>query len=319
MSMTEAANDDAKPISPTDHPPGVYFGLDEDAYHNDVALGSTDMKRLATSPPQFWFESRYNAAWEPWDEKPATVLGSARHKFVLEGKDAFLACYAPQTIPANTKAGKDEVEAIRASGRKPIKVDEFNRIMQIGTIVRSNPSIANAFSGGAGSEVSIFWVEDGIKRKCRIDYVKPRASVDLKSVANQFDKHFPSACREAIAKYRYDIQAYHYAMGRRAAKDLFKAGAVFGEFDEEAFAKCMHGQPVAWVWICYQSAGAPLTWGCQLSPDNPIMEAAGAAIETAENNWREYLERFGLDTAWVHDEPMRELSIDEMPGWYGRD
>ena len=32
------------------HPPGIYFGLDEDEYHADPSLGSSDVRRLRNVP-----------------------------------------------------------------------------------------------------------------------------------------------------------------------------------------------------------------------------------------------------------------------------
>lgn len=301
------------------HPDGIYFGLDEREYHNDPALGSTDVKKLADSPPAYWFDSKHNPLWQPGESTPAQMLGTARHKCILEGEDSFLARYAPTHSSGSTREGKAERAAIADAGMLPMKFDDYASILQSSQIIRSNPSIATAFSGGAGSEVSIFWTDPSARRhKARFDYLKPRATVDLKNTANMYAKDFPSACRDAIARYRYDIQAAHYAEARRAAVGLYEQGLVTGDYDNSIMKACMHNQPVAWVWIFFQSTGAPLTWGAVVSPENPIMTIGREARETALAKYDEYVARFGLDAAWIHDEPLRELAIDEMPAWWAR-
>lgn len=303
----------------TRHDDGIYFGLPEDQYHSDPALGSSDLKKLRESPPTYWFESPYNPLWEPSKTTPAKMLGTARHKLVLEGVDAFKARYAPRFHNGSTREGKAENDDIARSGKIGLKFDEFSQIMQSGAMIRSNPSIKDAFAGGCGSEVSIFWTaEDGIRRKARIDYWKMNASVDLKNVANEYRRDFRTACRGAISTYRYDMQAAHYARARASAVKLWGDGLVFGDYDRKVVEPCIHDRPVAWVWIFYQTAGAPLTWGTVLSPANPILEAATADIEIAEDNLKAFMDRFGPDTPWIIDEPLSELDMNDLPAWHGR-
>jgi hypothetical protein len=312
-------------------PEGVYFRLPERLYHNDPALGSGDMKRLAVSPPDFWFNSKWNPSWIEDDETPAQRMGSAAHKCVLEGRDAFHTLYAPTDFPGNRKDGMAERERIAEAGKTALKRDDFNRIELMGGMVRSNPTLAAAFANGAGPEVSIFWTsKSGLRKKCRIDYLKPRATVDLKTIANQFGEHFPSACRRQIASYRYDMQAAHYAEGRAQLARLVKAGAVFvGGKDQsppQTLAACAAAREWAWVFVFVQKDGAPLTWGatisCALDDDdrlvsaNPLIDYGRRSCELAEYNWGMYVKRFGgLGVPWVLEEPLAELSVDDFPAW----
>ncbi len=47
---------------------GIYFGLDEVRYHSDPAVGSTDIRRLRRSAPDYWWHSHMNPARPPIDE-----------------------------------------------------------------------------------------------------------------------------------------------------------------------------------------------------------------------------------------------------------
>ena len=104
-SVAAAVVDAIKP-KPKPFDPGIYFGLDENAYHADPALGSTDMKKLAESPPDYWFESSHNPMREPSEDTPSRLFGRAVHKFVLEGRGAFESTYAPPDYSGATKDGK---------------------------------------------------------------------------------------------------------------------------------------------------------------------------------------------------------------------
>jgi hypothetical protein len=294
--------------------PGIYFGLDEDTYHADTALGSTSMKKLAESPPDYWFSSPHNTLRREDSDTPSRIFGRAVHKFVLEGREAFERAYAPSDFNGATKEGKAESARIAAAGKTRIKRDDWERIVLSGSIIRANPAISGAFSGGA-PEVSVFWERDGIRRKARFDYLKVRACVDLKSDANPREIAFPEACRRAIAQYRYDVQAAHYDEARAMLPQLVAAGAVHGDHDPEWLRKVAASQEWAFVWIFYQSQRAPLTWGTTLSHGNGLFDLARATLAKAEANYRDFAARFGFDTPWVLAEPLAELDVNDLPAW----
>lgn len=304
-------------LEPFEHDDGIYFGLDETAYHADRALGSSDMGRLYYSPEEYWFQSRYNPLREPDDTKsPARVRGSAVHCFVLYGQEEFLARYAPTIHPGNTTDGKKELREIQAIGKRPLKFADYARIMQSGAMIRQNPHIATAFSGGA-AEVSVFWTVDGIRKKARFDYLKPRGVVDLKSITNRKRIGFVDACRRSICEWNYPLQAAHYLEARAALPTLWvKQGLP--EHDT-LLANCQSAKEWAWVWVFWQAESAPLTWAGSLSPGNPILDAARVMLERALDNFKTFRDRHGLDgEPWVHPEPVGEVDITELPAWWGR-
>ena len=297
--------------------PGVYFGLDDATYHADAALGSTDIKTLAFSPCDYWFRSPLNPGRPEDEPTPSQLFGSAVHKHVLEGSQAFASRYAATDHNGSTKAGKEERAAIAESGRVALKREDYERIEASAAMIRANATLEDAFSGGM-PEVSIFWESGGIRRKCRIDYLKARASVDLKSIRNTRNLGFPEACRRAISDYRYDIQAEHYRQGRNALATLVAEGAVHGDHDPGWLGRIARASGPAFVFVFYQAEGAPLTWGTVLSPANPILDIAREAIARAEANYREHVERFGLDSPWLLNAPLAELELTDMPAWFGR-
>lgn len=306
--------------------PGIYFGLEASAYHADPALGSTDIRRLAQSPQDFWFESRFNPMRDE-DEDDGTeakTVGDAMHLMVLEGRDVLERRYAPAWHPGNIKAGKDERATIAAKGKEPIKGKHWKRILTAGTVVRSNRYLSKAFEASIGNEVSVFWKdrETGMPKKARFDGLKPRAVVDLKSIVNRDQIDFVTLCRKHIAVYRYYVQATHYMDAWREMAALVKTGAVFGlpkssegEATLARLAVAANQEAAAFVFIFVQKTAAPLAWGTQISPGNGLLDHGRAVVEQAMSNWKLFTERHGLNEPWVFEEPLEELDINDLPAW----
>ena len=172
------------------HEPGIYFGLPEQQYFDDPALGSGDMRALVREgAPGYWWQSGYNnlrAADD--DDKPSLVLGKAIHKLVLEGGDAFdhLFVRSPHSDDMSpsekSTATKDLKKRMEQQGRFDVTVlpgKAYDRAVIASAMITKNAGLKTAFQGGM-SEVSIFWSRgDGIRRKARLDYLKaPGRDID---------------------------------------------------------------------------------------------------------------------------------------------
>lgn len=304
---------------PVIHKPGIYFGLDEAIYHRDPALGSTAMKELAQNPCNYWFSSPLNPARPDDDDStPSKVFGRALHKCVLEGERQFRARYAPTQFPGNIKAGKAEREQILSLGKIALNMDDWSRILLAGATVQANPHLRDAFTNGL-PEVSIFWEDQGIRKKARIDFLKVRANVDVKTAANERGASFDVAAKGAISAYRYDVQAAHYADGRACIRDLVSAGAIYGDHDPQWLNRVLSADD-EWstVFLFIQSKNAPIVWAGSISPGNPILTIARETIVKAENNYRAWMDRFGPTTPWVLVDPVSEITVDQLPAWYAR-
>ncbi len=308
------------------HQPGVYFGLDEDAYHADPSLGSSDVRRLRNVPYDWWWHSRNNPFRPPADKKPekqgvdrgdALTIGSAMHLFVLQGRDEFERRFVCR--PHDVRRLTDKTAArIAPAGEHILWEDDYHRIMIAGSTLRNNPAMKNAFVDGY-PEVSVFWIGefDGrmIPMKARFDYLKPRAVPDLKSIRNTRKIEFAEACRRAIGERRYDMQAAHYLEGRRHLPSLIDAGAVHGDCDDDFLRRVSAAEDHAFVLVFFQADDAPLSWGCILSPDNPLVETARAHIRQALANYVTGAEEFGFDQPWLIASSLQELSDGDLPPW----
>ena len=92
------------------HEPGIYFGMPDDEYHADEALGSTDIKMLATKP-WLWQRNRLRPASRKVTS--AMIWGSALHCYVLEGKEEFEERYAVTPHPSQYEGCLNTIDDLK--------------------------------------------------------------------------------------------------------------------------------------------------------------------------------------------------------------
>jgi hypothetical protein len=341
------------PMTPSIEP-GIYFDLPAAVYHADRALGSTDIRRLRRSAADYWHHSALNPSRPSMEPTTTQAFGHAIHLRVLEGPDKFLARYerAPDpegllvtdadvgdwlTAHGVNKLPRSKAEKIvqaigidpqvrilaeferRAAeaGREILRRQDFDRIVIASDLITQNPHLASAFSNGH-PEVSIFWDRpDGVRCKARFDFLKIRGIGDLKSTRNPLGVDFRDACRRAITNYRYDIQAAHYLEGRSQIPELLDN--VQGYHDSDWLTQVAKAEEFGFVFVFFQADDAPISWACSLSPGNPVLEIGRMSIERAIERYKDFAQRFAPDEPWTLSEPVEELTIDQLPGYYGRD
>jgi len=107
------------------------------------------------------------------------------------------------------------------AGKEPISAKAWKHIDLRARMVESHPDASRAFSGGI-PQVSIFWRDEftGCPMKCRMDYLKTQAIVDLKTFANMNDREPAEAFMRNMVQHRYDVQASVYLDGLANAKRM---------------------------------------------------------------------------------------------------
>ena len=305
---------------------GIYANMDHDlVYRPARALGSTDHKKLLSNPSDYWWESPLNLNRPAEKSTEATEQGTAYHVCTLKGEKAFAAEYMRGPDYHDTMTSGEKGAATRAAkaeaakyGKKLLNAADYDDVVIRSTMISKNPKLATAFQGGA-PEISIFWTRDGIQRKARLDYLKPRGVGDLKTITNTLDISFPAACRNAIARWRYEIQAGLYLEARSMIPQFYAEGRFDGDDNfRELLRKCAEQKTYAFQFVFLQRDRAPITFSRVLSPNNPILEIARREIDVAVENYKDYLQRFG-EEQWLLIEDPQELDMSEMPAYWGRD
>jgi len=124
------------------------------------------------------------------------------------------------------------VDKWKGLGLTPLDEEDIAKIRLMVALAKRHPALDQAFSGVGLSEVSVFWTEElapglTIRQRARFDRLKKRASIDLKSFSNWQGRDFQKALLREAALRMYDLQAAHYDVARRKARDLMAEGKVY--------------------------------------------------------------------------------------------
>jgi hypothetical protein len=304
---------------------GIYANMPQEIYRPDGALGSSDHVKLLTNPANYWWESPLNLSRPIERDSPALLRGRATHTHVLEGEAAFTREYmrgpdhSEDMTPGEKAAATKAANTHAAKWKKTmLPAETYDRVVIASAMIKKNPKLATAFEGGA-PEISIFWSRDGVRRKARLDYLKPRGVGDLKTVTNTREISFPAACRNTIANFHYEMQAALYLEARSMIPQFYAEGRFDGDDNfRELLKKCAEQKTYAFQFVFLQADRAPITFSRVLSPNNPILEIARREIDVAAENYKDYLQRFGQEQ-WLLIEDTQELDMSEMPGYWGKD
>lgn len=180
-------------------------------YHANSAISKSDLDLINRSPAYYRYVKK-----NPKEQTLAMLLGSVFHKLVLE-PETFTAEYAVcPAVDRRTKAGKEVYQAFVNSlndGVEVITDDAYKTAHSMAAAVKSHP-IANKLLQGGQAESSWFWEENGVKCKCRPDYLRAdiKCVIDLKTTQNASPESFMKAAYD----YRYHVQAAWYLRGLRA-------------------------------------------------------------------------------------------------------
>lgn len=347
---------------PIHHAPGIYFGMPDDEYHADDALGSSRIKAIAVDP----FEAQFDHLYGEDKDTDAMIFGSALHARLLEGRAAmeakfckefdkssipdgaldtvadirkWLDQYGQQGLSAKNKADliklvqqvdpdQPIVEVIKArweketEGKISLKPKRWAQIDVAARWVQRDPLLSAVMTDGtfnAGApEVSIFYEDRGVRLKARFDRLLRHAIVDVKSFAPMFPGPIETTAVKTIDRMRYDIQAADYFRAWGHAKELHKAGLVFGEEPHPGFlAEAFDRDEPKWIWIMVKTKGAPQP----LVIDWQAKFAKAAAAERVERAIDEYIrlrDEHGEDNEWPPMRPALTVTDTDLPAYFGK-
>jgi hypothetical protein len=285
---------DWSPLGPAMEP-GIYFGLDEQTYRAAGAVSASLIKDVTVSPLTGWAENIDPSKNYKADDTEAQDEGTALHKRILEGEEAFRERCA--VLPENDGSYLEGIAELKArckelglkmggntselcarileadpdaklwpmelyafhsqhAGKIHLKPDVWQRLELRARLIGLHPEVKNAFKGGY-SEVSIFWTDErGMPCKARADYLKIIGAVDLKYFANKGKLPIDQAVNRAIVDHR--IQARHYCDAVKAARTLAREGKVFGDVPDSEWIEAFAAHPEhRFFWVFVQKGPVP--------------------------------------------------------------
>lgn len=339
------------------HPDGIYFNLDDDTYHADPALGSSDLKAIAMDPVDWQFDRLHGEQ----DESDAMVLGRALHSRILEGRDVFAKSFVPELEkPDGVLVTNDDlcawlkdrgmsdkgtkavlIERIQSSGvaqpkiwhvmreefdaanvaRTELTAKQWEKIETAAQWMQADSVLSAAMIDGTfqhgAPEVSIFYTDGDVRLKARFDYWLGHAVVDLKSFATMYKEEPSKAVLRAIMRQRYDLQCAAYVRAWHRGRELFKAGHVFGPVPDGFLARVYSRQHPLWIWVFLKSVGAPQPFVRSLSHEEMVFDVARSTMERAIETYRSKVAEFGAENIWPPSNPSEALSTSDFPTWFG--
>lgn len=213
------------------------------------------------------------------------------------------------------------------SGKTFIKSELADKIERQAKLLESIPDVAKAITNGF-AEVSIFWrdPETGVPLKARIDYLKTRAQVDLKSFANPNGKPIDTAIAHAVANYRYYVQAAVHSEAVIQAKALMHDGKFTAKSPPSAeWIKAFTETPAhAFIFLFLEKANVPCIrlkefarYNAAAGPGSrtPSLawDAGQGCFRHGVRVWAEFMERFGPGTPWIDVPPLSQFCDEDFP------
>jgi hypothetical protein len=185
------------------------------------------------------------------------------------------------------------------AGKILLPQEQISEIEIAAAMIEKHPDLSRAFSGGH-PEVSIFWIDEqtGILCKARLDYLKARAIVDLKTFSNPLAKPIDRAISTAVASGRLHIQATHYM---EAVAMACHHGWIEGSPDR------------TFLFVWQQSGKVPLARG-KVFPKGSTFQLAYLQIREAMERFKACREKFG-DDPWIDETPIEEFDDAGFPAY----
>lgn len=288
------------------------------------------------------------------DEPEWKITGHAYHKRILEGRKAFESRYAAtfeapdgclktiddietalKEMGADTKGCNSKpkwiarikevdpsvllFDELRADylqqhdGKEFLSQKAITKIELSAAMIEKHPHLQKCFRGGY-PEVTVVWTEDGIRFKCRFDYLKTKAIIDLKTFANLMSKPIDNALYSAMASRKYHIQAAKYMRGAEKGKELAARGKILGECDQHFIEHFIASPPHDFFFVFQQKGIAPLARGKKFTRGS-LWSCGEVAIDEAVRRFSFYMDKHGDKEPWVDDTPIDEFDDSLFPSY----
>ena len=246
-------------------------------------------------------------------------------------------------------------------GKIFLRPEIMDSIETSAAMIELNPKLARCFQGGY-PEVTVIWTEKMqierpptdeeyeaslnedlldvigeqktptreilIRYKIRIDYLKVRALIDLKTFENRAMKAVKKAITSTIAAYKYHIQAVLYMRGVEIAKQMIQAGLIFYRGKplinsevcnaiDNFCTRLIQTEEHDFYWVFQQKGIAQFARGFKF-PRRTMYSVGAVQIDSAVQIYRENAEHFG-DLRWVDLCDIETLEDEDFPPWASTD
>lgn len=259
--------------------PGIYFNLDEEAYHSDKAFSHSGMRKILTHPYDYWYSSPLNPN-RAFKVTEAMVFGKMCHMYLLQ-PDLFFEIYAVPGMGYKP-------------GRKLVSRADFAKIEEATQMLKDNEEVRGYFQRGF-AEVSIFWIDPrtGMRLKMRVDYLRTFGIIDLKR--NKEIEDDPLGW--VIESHGWDIQTELYKQGVIEIRKSLKAktAKAYGCPDKLWLKRLVNSDDFNFIFLIQRSASPYVFRVIEFEED--IEDNARTCIDCAVDRYKENIEKYG-ESKW---------------------
>lgn len=217
------------------------------------------------------------------------------------------------------------------AGKALISFDAHGQIEIAARMIEADPNARHAVTGGY-PEVVLIWhcAETGVPMKARVDRLKLKAAVDLKTIGNEAGMSLDRAIFRAIANYKYAIQPAVYIEGIVAVRQLVRdkggpaAFRLMWECDETGLNAdrpaaadwvdkwAAETETPEWWWLFQQKGIAPITRLKRLPLGGSTLAITNERVREVKRKWRAASEQYGT-APWLDLAPAEDINDDDLP------
>lgn len=279
-----------------------------------------------------------DVAGNPIKIKPVTTVEEDDGKGGILKRPAKKEDWIAQLLELNPDApiwsAIEERYLAEHAGKTLLYPDTMGEIEMAALMIERDPGIAPLMRGGM-AEVSLFWYcpTTGIPMKARVDKMKVRRMIDLKTLNNQRERSMENAIRFEIAGYKYNLQPSVYFEAAREVRKIVRekgddAIHVWDVKDEDrplddymarvgdclTFARkwASHVEPDEWTWIFQMKGDAPITRAVHYLRGGTVNMVTNDMVSLAKKRFAECAATFGTDP-WLDIAPPYTLADEDIP------
>ncbi len=211
------------------------------------------------------------------------------------------------------------------AGKAFVPFEAHEQIEIAARMIEADPNARHAVQGGY-PEVTLLWhcFETGVPMKARVDRLKLKSAVDLKTIGNERGASIDRAIFQAIANYKYALQPAVYIDGIQAVRAAIRtqggqaiyAAALGAEQGNEAgvWAKKWAAETAQpeWWWLFQQKGIAPITRLKRLPLSGVTLAITNERVRSIKRKFRECSETYGL-APWLDLAPAEDINDDDLP------
>ncbi len=336
------------------HEPGIYLNLPEAEYLSDPSHGASSVKTCVGETQEWWFASPYNPNRPERKETNATEFGTALHKMLLEGREAFEATYgigfdasqypdALRTVEDLKGALKDaglklsgnkpelikrlrtedgdvqilaelEAEHLETLGEREVLSVDWIHSIEVSKRIAERDPVIADIFKEGLPEVSVFWNERD-NVPCRTRFDWMRRDCDW-----DLKSYAGRDNRNRSENLIRAVMDYRYDLSEahyRAAREAMRSLPIIGGTNEQrAYVEaCQEYEAPEFGFIFAKTVGAPFIEPVKLG--SMIVGAAEMERGDALTRWSRFRNAFGLDTPWITPSQLRTLNAVDFPVWFG--